>query len=122
MKGHFVLLIISMSLHAQQHEERNIGDKVSNFDRQTWKRIKDHSEIKKNELVAAYSAQYKEWLYAEVIAVPGDNFSGLACFVKDGLFYNYQAIDFKSNVRKLLTDEEFARQKESHSANGCEAQ
>jgi hypothetical protein len=105
MKRGYVALLLFFSLHAQQHD-RVIGALVNKIDRESWQRITNPTDIAKQDLVAAYCFQHKEWLYAEVIIAPGNNFAGLASFVKDGLHYNFFALDFKKNARKLLTKDE----------------
>lgn len=115
----FLTLCMVLSLNAQQYVARDIGASVDDDDRKTWKKIKDPTEVHKKEIIAAYNAKRKDWLYAEIIMAPGPNFSGLACFVKDGLFYNFFAANFKDDVRKLLPEEELARHKTSENFLAC---
>ncbi len=107
MKKGYLLIFFMLCVHAQQHDERVVGALVTVKDRQTWKKIKNQSDIKEKEIVAAYSNFHKDWLYAEVTLIPGSqNSTGLASFAKDGEFYNNFAIDFTKNVKKLLAKDE----------------
>lgn len=124
MKRGHLILFLTFSLKAQQSDERLIGILVKKVDRETMKKINNPTDVQMQELVAAYSYEHKDWLYAQVIVAPGCNFAGLACFVKDGSSSNNFAVDFKENVRKFLTKEEIVKleeQKKSESS-GCSLQ
>lgn len=122
MKGGYLGLLLFFSLSTQEHESRQMGGVVSDCDRLVWKKIKKHHDIHEDELIAAYSDHYKEWLYAQVILAPRNNFSGLARFEKDGSPRNNFAINFKSYARKLATDEELNEAKQKNFRIICAVQ
>lgn len=119
MKKVYFLIFFIMHLHAQQYDERVVGTLVSVRDRQTWKRLKKPTDVKENEVVAVYHTAYNDWVYAEVRLLPGENFTGLANCVTDGLFYNNFAVNFKINVKKLLAEGEVADSKWNENILKC---
>lgn len=106
MKRGLLLLFFVLRVHAQQHDERIIGKLVNARDRQTWRDLKNPSDVKENEIIAVYHRVSQEWLYAEVKLVPESTFIGLASCVQGGLFYNNFVVDFKKNAKKLLAENE----------------
>jgi hypothetical protein len=99
MKQGYLIIFLIFAIRAQQHE-RIVGNTINNHDQETMQIIKRPTDVQKKELVAGYYSLYKDWRYAEIAEEPGNDSFILASFAKDESFY--VALDFKSEIRKLL--------------------